>query len=255
MSNDSHRPVVSFCSDGQLAYLKYQTEFVDGRGLLFDESYRLAHLPLVAPDHPRVIPTKLGTKYNRGMHEIVYSIALPIHANQLLGTQEFESLCDELKASAFSRKLSWNTFTQRKNKLHATICGALSTGEAPEIERNLIQQLEQIGPVSIKIRGLFSGNLNVGRLYLKVYPELRDGHNVCHLIQQIFDTKLTSLYVIGLFNLVDELDVDEARELKNLLRRWQDTEFAQIELTELWLLKSCDDLVLNGGIEQVIPIV
>lgn len=245
---------ITFCSDNQLLYNDYQTEFTEGQGLAFDESYRLAHLPLVAPGHPRVIRIKPGTNYNDGLHEPVFSIAIPIYEKQLSASQEFIKLCSELKASRFSHKLSWNTFSQRKNKLHATICGAISTESPPIFEDHQYQRLRETGPVSIKIRGLFSGNINIGRLYLKLYPELRHGQNMCHVLQQIFDSPSTDLYVIGLFNFIDELDLEETIELQKLLAVWRDVEFLQMELKELWMLRSRDDLVLNGGVEQVIPI-
>ena len=244
-----------FCDDRHLSYDDNLTEFVGGEGLLFDETYRLAHLPLVAPDHSRVIRTKPGTSYNRGIHDSVFSIAIPVSANQLLTSQEFNRLCDELKVSMFAQKISWDTFSQRKDKLHATICGAISTVDPPRVNQKTYEMLRQIGPVSIKICGLFSGNMNIGRLYLKVYPEQRAGKNMCHVIQRIFDSTLTNMYLVGLFNFVEELDVHEAQELDSLLKRWQDVEILQIELEELWMLKSRDDLVLNGNIEKTIPIV
>ena len=246
---------VTFCSDSQLLYNDYQTEFQNGQGLLFDESYRLAHLPLVAPNHPRVISKKDGTSYNQGIHDLVYSVVIPIYGKQLQASVEFNKLCDELRASGFADKLSWNTFSQRKDKLHATICGTISTKNPPYFDQEKYQSLRNTGPISVKVSGLFSGNKNIGRLYLKVYPERRAGENICHVIQRIFESPLTDLYVVGLFNFIDELNVEEANELEMLLSRWRDVEFMQLRLDELWLLKSRDDLVLNGSIDNTIPLV
>ena len=255
MTAESSKSEVVFCNDSQLLYDDYQTEFAHGRGLRFDESYRLAHLPLIAPEHPRVIKTKPGTEYNCGIHDLVFSIVLPIYAERLYQSSEFKRLCDEVKLSGLSHKLSWTTFSKRKHKLHATVCGAISTESAPYIEQRKLQKLREIGPVSVKIRGLFSGNLNIGRLYLKVDPEQRDGENMLHVIQRVFDSAITHLYVVGLFNFKDELNVAETQELKRLLNRWQDVEFLHMQLEELWVLKSRDDLVLNGSIEKNIPII
>jgi hypothetical protein len=52
--------VVTLCGDDELDYLGSRTQFEQGQGLLLDEAYRLAHLPLVAPDHPRVIARRDG---------------------------------------------------------------------------------------------------------------------------------------------------------------------------------------------------
>ena len=46
---------IQFCSDDELGFERSRTRFPCGEGLTLDETYRLAHLPLVAPDHPRVI--------------------------------------------------------------------------------------------------------------------------------------------------------------------------------------------------------
>ncbi len=254
MAKDNRHSNNSFCNDSQLLYNDYETEFINGEGLLFDESYRLAHLPLVAPNHPRVIQTKSGTNYNAGTHEPVYSIVIPIYTEQLHSSAEFLKLYKELRASKISHKISWETFSERKSKLHATICGAISTEDPPAIEDKVFTKLREIGPVSFRIRGLFSGNINIGRLYLKVYPEQRAGTNMFHVLQQIFGTPITHLYVVGLFNFIDELDHEEARELEMLLNVWRDIEFLEMEIEELWILKSRDDLVLNGNVVQTIPI-
>lgn len=246
---------IVFCDDSQLSYDQFQTKFTDGQGLSFDDAYRLAHLPLVAPDHPLVIAKKPGSSYNRGVHDLVYSIAIPIDTDELLSSKAFIKLYTELNTANFSHKLSWENFAQRKNKLHATICSAISTKQAPKIEQRVYQQLRAIGPVSIRVRGLFSGNVNIGRLYLKVYPELRDGTNMCHEIQTIFNSPATDLYVVGLFNFVEELNSSEAQELSDILVLWRDVDIILSRFENLWLLKSRDDLVLDGGIEQLISMV
>lgn len=244
-----------YCNDSQLSYNEYQTEFIDKQGLLFDESYRLAHLPLVAPAHPRIIHSKPGTGYNNGIHDLVYSIAIPIDAQLLFSSDLFNDLLNDIRNSSFAIKISWETFTQRRNKLHATVCGSISTHDAPIIAQQVFQQLREIGPLSIKLSGLFSGNKNIGRLYLKVYPEQRDGENMIHVIQRLFGTSRTDFYVVGLFNFLDELDATETQELKTLLNKWRYTDFIQLQVIGLWVLKSKDDLVLQGGIEQTLPMV
>jgi len=243
-----------FCDDNQLSYKECQTEFVDGQGLVFDDAYRLAHLPLVAPDHPLVISSKPGSSYKRGVHELIYSIAIPIVADELLSSAAFKKLCNEIALSKFSHKLSWDIFNRRKSKLHATVCSAVSTGSAPDLDERMCEELRAIGPISVCIRGLFSGNINVGRLYLKVYPELRDGTNVCHQIQNIFQSPITDLYVVGLFNFAEELNLEETQELREILEFWKNVDFLVSRIENLWLLKSRDDLVLNGSVEKLIPI-
>ena len=222
----SDRPEIAastFCDDSELDYLRYRTPLPRGTRLKFDEAYRLAHLPLVAPDHPSVINTKPGSGYNMGRHDLVYSIGIPVPAGKLLPSSAFIELEEELKSSKFSRKISWNSFDRRKNKLHATVCGALSSNKPPSINRRTFDELAEIGPVRVEVRGLFSGNINVGRLYLRVYPELRNGKNMCHEIQRICGRKRTNLYVVGIFNLVEELDKEESWTLNKVIDRWWST--------------------------------
>jgi len=243
-----------FCDDERLDYDKSRTAIVETQGLRFDSSYRLAHLPLVAPDHPLVIPTKAGTTYHNGVHDLTYSIVIPVTTGEMSLSESFKTLLGEVKSSKFADKLSWDTYSLRENVLHTTVCGAISTGELPHIENCVYEKLREIGPFSISIRGLFSGNVNVGRLYLKMYPELRDGENLCHLIQALFDSPKTDLYVVGLFNFVEELDAVEASDLKKILDHWWDIEIARLRVERLWLLKSRDDLVLDGSIDEIIPL-
>ena len=254
MIRNTRRSAHEYCDDSQLSYEKYQTEFIGGHGLTFDDAYRLAHLPLVAPDHPLVIPSKPGANYDRGVHDLIYSVAIPISANKLLQSQKFIEFYDELKTTKFAHKISWETYDQRKDKLHATICGTLSIGKEPLINDRVYDDLRAIGPVAISVRGVFSGNINIGRLYLKIYPELRDGRNMCHEIQKIFGTPLTCLYVVGLLNFVEELDSSETQDLNDVIKRWRNCEFFQLSLDNLWLLKSRDDLVLDGSITKIIPL-
>ena len=254
MNRKKIRSDTIFCDDRQLSYDKFRTAIVEGQGITFDNSYRLAHLPLVAPDHPLVIPTKLGTTYNNGVHDSTYSIVIPVTIGELSSSEHFNKLFSEVKFSRFADKLAWDTYAQRENKLHATVCGSISTGDSPGIENCVYEKLREMGPFSVSVRGLFSGNINVGRFYLKMYPELRDGKNVCHIIQDLFRSPNTDLYVVGIFNLIEELDADEVSDLKKILDRWWDIEIVRLRVENLWLLKSNDDLVLDGSIEETIPL-
>lgn len=129
--------------------------------MTLDESYRLKHLPLVAPLHRRVIASRPGLAYEMGRHGRSLSLVLPVpDVDHLLEA--------ELKAAPFAAKISWDIVARRRGKLHATLCGR------PIIDR---AALAAIGPITVELRGLFSGNVNHGRLYLRLYPEKRGGEN------------------------------------------------------------------------------
>jgi len=247
-------PASRFCRDSELGYERSRTRFQSGEGLILDETYRLAHLPLVAPDHPRVIRTREGSSYMMGRHEQVFSLVLPIPSELLLRSPAYSELDEEMRASPFAPKIAWDLLGRRKDKLHATICGSLSTGTPPVLAPSQRQELARLGPIRVELRGLFSGNVNRGRLYLRAYPESRRGENVFRQIQRSLGCRETDLYVVGLYNMTDDLDADETAALAALIDRWWDRTILQFEVDHLWLMGSCDDLVLDSTIAETVPL-
>jgi hypothetical protein len=245
---------IAFCEDAELGYERSRTRFQPGEGLALDDTYRLAHLPLVAPDHPRVIRTREGSSYVMGRHERVFSLVLPVPADALLRSPAYGGLNDEMKAAPFSGKVAWDVVGRREDKLHATICGSLSTGLPPVLEQNRLQELARFGPISVELRGLFSGNVNRGRLYLRAYPESRSGENVFRQMQRSLGCRETDLYVVGLYNLTDDLDAAETAALASLIDRWWDRTILRFEVDQLWLMGASDDLVLDSAVEETIPL-
>jgi hypothetical protein len=248
-------PTTTFCQDSELGYERSRTCFEPGEGLALDETYRLAHLPLVAPNHPRVIRTRDGSSYMMGRHERVFSLVLPVPADALLGSPAYGELNDGMKAAPFAGKIAWDALGRRRDKLHATICGSLSTGLPPVLDQRQRQELAQFGPVSVELRGLFSGNVNRGRLYLRAYPESRNGENVFRQIQRCLGCRETDLYVVGLYNMTDDLDAAEAAALAALIDQWWDRPILRCEVDRLWLLGATDDLVLDSAIAGTVSLV
>jgi hypothetical protein len=247
--------MVDVCSDQELGYERGRTWFSAGAGLALDETYCLAHLPLVAPDHPRVIPTRDGTTYQMGRHARIFSLVLPVPGEALRKSKAYQDLDRELRAAPFSNKIAWQLLEQRQDKLHATVCGSLSTSKPPNIDEVARGQLASLGPVAVEVRGLFSGNVNRGRLYLRVYPERRHGSNVFHLIQRALNRPQTDLYVVGVYNLIDDLDAQEAAVLNGMIERWWDRAILRFETDHLWLLSAMDDLVLDSAVTEVVSLI
>ena len=245
---------IVFCEDAELGYERSRTRFEPGEGLALDETYRLAHLPLVAPGHPRVIRTREGSSYVMGRHERVFSLVLPVPADALIRSPAYGRLNDEMKAAPFSGKIAWDVLDRRGDKLHATICGSLSTGLPPVLDQDRRRELTRFGPVSVELRGLFSGNVNRGRLYLRAYPESRNGENVFRQIQRSLGGRETDLYVVGLYNMTDDLDAAEAAALASLIDRWWDRTILRFQADHLWLMGASDDLVLDSAVEETIPL-
>ena len=243
------------CSDEELGYERSRSRFVEGAGLTLDESYRLAHLPLIVPQHPAVIPRRDGAYYEMGRHPRMFSLVLPVPSEALMHSQAYRQLDREMREAAFAPKIAWDLIDRRRAKLHATICGSLSVGEAPALDPGALDALKEIGPVTVELRGLFSGNVNVGRLYLRVYPERRGGTNSFRRIQRVLGRRETDLYVVGLYNLLDDLTPAEASALTALIERWWDRPLLRYEADHLWLLGAEDDLVLTGDVAATIPLV
>jgi hypothetical protein len=252
----NNRPAIDFCPDDELGYERGRTRFTPGAGLALDESYRLAHLPLVAPDHPRVIATRDGTTYRMGRHAPVFSLGLPVSGEALRRSEAFLELENDVRASPFAGKIAWSVLDRRWDKLHATICRSLTVGDEtpPTIDERHGRELRHLGPITVELRGVFSGNINVGRLYLRAYPERRNGVNLFRQIQRTLGRAETDLYVVGMYNLTDDLDPAEAFALDNLIRRWWNRPLLRFEADHFWLLGAMDDLVLDGAVAAIVPL-
>jgi hypothetical protein len=243
---------IELVGDEELAYLESRTAFVAGAGMALDDGYRLAHLPLIDPAHPRAIACKDGTLYDNGRHPPIYSLVMPTP-----GLQEapaYLELEQELREAPFAGKIAWEIVARRQAKLHATVCGSLSIGAPPVIDPAAREALSRIGPVAVEVRGLFSGNVNRGRLYLRLYPERRDGQNALHLFQRALGRPTSDLYVVGIWNLSNDLDMAEAAALSGLIKRWWDRPILRFTAHALWLMGANDDLVLDSEIVETLSL-
>ncbi len=242
------------CSDDELSYQRSRTSFEPDAGMSLDDTYCLAHLPLINPRHPRARSSKEGNHYDMGRHPRVYSLVVPIPGERLSQSPAYRAIEEELRGSPFSDKIAWQLLDRRRAKLHATLCGSLSVGHPPSIGDDSRRELAALGPVTVELRGLFSGTINRGRLYLRAYPERRSGTNAFHLIQNALRRPATDLYVVGIWNLIDDLDPEEARALSELIERWWDRPILSLEIDHLCLLGAGDDLALDSSVEEALPL-
>jgi hypothetical protein len=241
-----------FCEDDELGYRRSLTDFTTP--LTLDDSYRLAHLPLVAPKHPGIIARREGKFYEMGRHPAVYSLVLPVEDGALRASPAFLALEAELKAAPFAHKIAWDILPKRQDRLHATVCGSLSLAEPPAITSETREALRQIEPIAVELRGLFSGNVNRGRLYLPVYPEKRAGWNALQEVQAAFGRASGDLWLIGLYNLTDDLDATETAALADIVARWWNRPLLSLTASELQVMSASDDLVLDAHVEIVLPL-
>lgn len=246
---------IVFCDDSQLGYERSRKRFSPSEPFTLDAAYRLAHLPLVAPHHPDVIAIREGKNYAMGRHAPMFSVVIPIPAAIIFESEPYRALESELRHSRFGAKVSWEIVERRRNKLHATICASVSLDEPPVITDAQRRELMYLGPVWLELRSLFCGNINVGRLYFSVYPESRNGQNVVQRIQGIMGRPETDLYVVGVFNLIDNLNAEEAADLSSATERWWGRPILRFQADHLWLLGSADDLALHSKVVETLSLV
>jgi hypothetical protein len=246
--------VTELCCDATLGYRSRWTPFAIGDAMRLDEPYRLAHLPLVAPEHSDVIPALPGRDYDMGRHPPIWSLVLPIPWARLEASAPYRALDLALRESPLASKIAWEIAPRRQDKLHATVAGSLAKGEDvdPPIDAAARARLSAVGPFEVELRGLFGGDVNRGRLYLKTHPERRAGVNMLHLAQDALGRPRTDLYVVGLHNLRDHLDCDETQALSGMIKEWWDRPILRFTVDRLHLMSSRDDLVLDSRVEETI---
>ncbi|WP_298952185.1 hypothetical protein [uncultured Methylobacterium sp.] len=238
--------MTTFCDDDELGYRRSRTVFRVGEGLHLDESYRRAHLPLVAPDHPGVIREERG--YRMGRRAPMRSVVVPVPGEALEAAPAFRALDAALRAAPFAGKLAWPLLARRRDRLHATLAGLGPADAAQPLGAEQRAALARLGPVAVELRGLFSGTINLGRLYLRAYPERRGDENAFRLIQRALGRPETDLALVGLHNLTDDLSAPEAEALAHLIAEAWDRPLLRFTVDRLWLLESRDDLVLDAAV-------
>ena len=111
-----------------------------------------------------------------------------------------------------------------------------------------------LGPVSVELRGLFSGNVNLGRLYFRVYPEKRDGINMFHRIQQVLGCRETrSMSSASTISSTISMP-PRLLPCSQLIDRWWNEPILRFQADALWLLGANDDLVLESTVVETLPL-
>ncbi len=107
--------------------------------------------------------------------------------------------------------------------------------------------LREHGPLHLRILGPFVGRKNTGRIYLPVIPEMIRGQAAFGRLQAALGLPVTNFYAVGLFNLAEELNPAETRELSALIGNWQDEVLLETRLSSLQILGTHDDLACPAG--------
>jgi len=239
---------VTYCDDEMLAYRSSRRIYQPGDCIVFDEGYRLAHLPLVNSAHPAVISESDGRDYRNGIYEKTrYALVVPIAADAFLASDEARALELAMKSASFAPKISWEMGERRRGRLHATLAGVPET----DIDRCVAKVqvlLDQIGPISVCLKGPFLGTRNTGRIYFPVYPQNIRGEDPFALVQRGLGAAPTKIYLVGYYHLRSELDAAETGELVELIDPWRDRIVVTTTVPDLELYATNDDLALSARV-------
>ena len=229
------------------AYDAARRLYAEGEALGFDENYRLAQLPLVAPGHPLILERAPGADYLNGRYERErLSLVAPIDGETLTSGRAYREFAEDLAASSVGPKLSAEITERRRDRLHATVAGGLQEGDRPRVVEVAGGFLREHGPLALRVLGPFVGRKNTGRIYFPVIPEMIGGETAFGRLQAVLGFPVTGFYAVGLLNLAEELNPAETRELTGLIGKWQDTVPLETRLARLDLLGTHDDLVLDS---------
>ena len=235
-----------------MAYRSARKIFQPGEGIVFDEGYRLAHLPLVNAGHPAVISEVEGRDYRNGTYEKTrYALVMPISADAFLESDEAQALERAMKSASFAPKIAWEMGERRRLRLHATLAGVPET----DLDRCVVvvqALLDQIGPISVCLKGPFLGTRNFGRIYFPVYPQNIRGGDPFARVQKIIGVAPTKLYLVGYYHMREELDPLETRELAELIDQWRDRIVVTTTVPLLELYATNDDLALSARVHAKI---
>jgi hypothetical protein len=242
-----------YCDEEMMAYRSSGKIFQPGEGIVFDEGYRLAHLPLVNAGHPAVISEVEGRDYRNGIYEKTrYALVMPISADAFLESDEAQALELAMKSSGFASKIAWEICERRRSRLHATLASGISEADLDSCAAAVQDLLDEIGSISVCLKGPFQGTRNTGRIYFPVYPQNIRGEDPFALVQKSIGIAPTKLYLIGYYHMRNELDPLETRELAELIDQWRDRIVVTTNIPFLELYATNDDLALSARVHAKI---
>lgn len=245
-------PII-YCDDSMMAYRSARRKFQPGERVVFDEGYRLAHLPLVNAGHPAVISEVDGRDYRNGTYEKTrYALVMPISADAFLESDEMQALEFAMKSSSFAPKIAWEICERRRLQLHATLAGGIPEADLDRYAAAVQDLLDQIGSISVCLKGPFQGTRNTGRIYFPVYPQKIRSEDPFAQVQKSIGVAPTRLYLVGYYHMSQELDPLETSELAELVDRWRDRIVVRTTIPFLELHATNDDLALSARVHTKI---
>ena len=73
-------------------------------------------------------------------------------------------------------------------------------------------------------------------------------------VQAAFGRAPGDLWLVGLYNLTDDLDAAETAALAEIITRWWKRPLLRLTVSELQVMGASDDLVLDAHVETALPL-
>ncbi|MFE4948938.1 hypothetical protein ACFQ9V_02420 [Leifsonia sp. NPDC056665] len=222
-----------------------------GEGLTFDEQYRAAQLPLVSPEHPRALDCLSGRDYHKGRYERARVSIVGDLGRPFLAQDTCRHLLRRLEASTFAEKVAFELIETRAPNIHCTLVGDINpTSDQRNDANQLLREAPALMPV---MHGPFIGQFNRGRIYLPLEFTRCSDMGLLDALSAVFGRKRQRFIAIGLVNLRDELDAQEAQDLSTILTDLNRTR-TQLPITALSWTSTNDDLTLEMNRLETIPL-
>jgi hypothetical protein len=244
-----------FAGDDVLTYRAQAFRFAPGRALALDAVYRTRQLPLVDPAHPAVIPA--DGEYVMGRYARArLSLVLFVPLGRLADQPAYQALRADLGRASVGGKIAWEVLERRRDVLHATICSGLDAAAPASEVRRIGAALAATAPFRVRVAGPWvSESFNTGRLYLPVYPELRDGGaDAIASVQRRLGCRESRFYAVGALNLTGDLTPAETAELGAVVAAYRETILLEATVRELHVAATHDDLLLESRRTAAIPL-
>ncbi|WP_223358863.1 hypothetical protein [Leifsonia sp. ZF2019] len=222
-----------------------------GEGLIFDEQYRAAHLPLVAPGHPRTLVNLNGRDYHNGWYARARVSIVADLGRPFLAQDTCRHLLQRLATSSFAEKVAFDLIETRAPNIHCTLIGDVNPTPA---QRNSANQLLRDAPSLMPVmHGPFIGQFNRGRIYFPLEFTRCSDRGLLDAVCAVFGRNRQQFTAIGLVNLRDELDPQEAYDLAKILADMKGAR-TQLPLTTLSWTSTNNDLTLEMSRLETIPL-
>ena|GEM_PF-492687 len=228
-------------------------DFGSVRSLDFDERYRFAQLPLLAPNHPLAINTPADEDYECGRYATPkYSLALPIPHSELERSNAYQALLRDIQSRAFSPKIDHELVARRRDRLHVTIVGKIDPGAIAETVR-IASDILTREVTGFRMLGPFIGTFNTGRIYFPLLAQTTPRGCWLDRIHRAFGHDPASFHGMGYFNFVDELDENESRDLADFIGTWKHVTMFEGVARRLQIMATNDDLALSARTISMFP--